>query len=287
MIGLRFFVGHSLNILHLRARIDANGRVEGTLGSPNTAASYFAVMLPVVLGVLLTRWPARYRMLAVLALGLGVVGLVLTMSRGGWLSTAVAVAFLCVAAWLRGRLSLLVPAAMLLSGLSVYLLFSQPITDRLFQDDNGAARSRLPLMSMSFRMFEMPPLFGVGPNNQTVAMRPYAQSAAFRGGFVYVVHNRYVQVLVETGIVGLLAFLFFLFSTLRRGWRAWICDAGNLSAVALGLTAGLLGDMIHMNMDTFSGRFQVQQLWLVAGLIIALSRLTAAADDLPARAQTC
>jgi O-antigen ligase len=287
MLGLRFVVGHSLDILHWRARIDASGRVEGTLGSANTAASYFVVMLPVVLGVLLTEWPARYRMLAVLALFLGAVGLVLTMSRGGWLSAAMALTFLCVAAWRRGRLSLLVPAALLLSGLSVFLLFSQMITERLSQDDRGAALSRLPLMSMSFRMFEAAPLLGVGPNNQTVAMRPYAQSAAFRGGFIYVVHNRYLQVMVETGIVGLLAFLFFLLSTLRCGWRAWIRDTGNLSAVALGLTAGLLGVLIHMNMDTFSGRFQVQQLWLVAGLMIALARLTAAAGGRQARAQTC
>ena len=142
-------------------------------------------------------------------------------------------------------------------------------------------------MAMSFRMFEVSPLFGVGPNNQTVAMRPYAQSAAFRGGFVYVVHNRYVQVLVETGIAGLLAFLFFLLSTLRHGWHAWLCDAGNASAVALGFTAGLLGDLVHMNMDTFNGRFQVQQLWLVAGLMIALARLAAADGGLHARAQTC
>ena len=67
MIGLRFVVGHSLSILHMQARIDDNGRIEGTLGSANTAASYFVVMLPVALGVLLTRWPARYRMLAVAA----------------------------------------------------------------------------------------------------------------------------------------------------------------------------------------------------------------------------
>jgi hypothetical protein len=44
MIGLRM-IGHSVYTARIYARIDAGGRVGGTVGSPNTAASYLTLLL--------------------------------------------------------------------------------------------------------------------------------------------------------------------------------------------------------------------------------------------------
>ena len=39
---------------------------------------------------------------------------------------------------------------------------------------------------------------------------------------------------------------------------------------ALGFTAAILGHMAHMFVDLFNQRWQVQLLWLIAGLITAI-----------------
>jgi hypothetical protein len=45
--------------------------------------------------------------------------------------------------------------------------------------------------------------------------------------------------------------------------------------MALGFTAALMGQMIHMQVDIYSSRPQVQMLFVVAALIGAMSRMNA------------
>ena len=61
--------------------------------------------------------------------------------------------------------------------------------------------------------------------------------------------------------------------TIRRGWQCWKLQDRFLSPLALGFTAAIIGHMIHMYVDLFNGRPQVQLLWLIAGLVDALGRM--------------
>jgi len=273
MLGL-YAVGNSVNVLGIWARIDESGRVGGTVGSPNAAASYLIMLLPLTLGVLLTGWSRAIRMLAVLGFVLGAAALVTTLSRGGWVGCAAGIGLFGVAALWRRRISILVPVAAGLALLVVVVAFQQVILKRLTAYDQGSAYSRVTMMQVAMRVVEEAPILGSGANNMAVAMRPHAQSSDFRGTFMYIVHNRYLQILAETGIVGLAAWIIFLLTACGRGWRSWRANDRELAPLALGVVAGMAGEMLHMTVEVFGGRSQLEMLWILVALATILYRLS-------------
>lgn len=275
MIGLRI-IGHSMSVARISARIDASGRVSGTIGSPNTAASYLTLLLAPALGVLLTPLKRCYKWLAGLAFGLGSVALVLTFSRGGWLAFMVSITLFCLLAFYRGWLSLRVILTMVAIAVLLFALFREPITARLFGDDAGAARSRVTLARLAFRIIKDHPVLGIGANNCGTVLQQYI-TPEFYGEFLFAVHNKYLLIWAETGIFGLAAFLGFLLAVIRRGWQGWQLRDRLLSPLALGFTVAIVGQMAHMFFDVFHSRPQVQTLWLVAGLITAMRNMDTSA----------
>jgi putative inorganic carbon (hco3(-)) transporter len=284
MIILRF-TGMSSTIWGLPTHIHIDNdpkkgfmRIGGTVGSPNFAAAYISISLSCAASVLFTNLGRLYKWLATTALGLGSIALILTFSRGGWLALVLSLALLCLVTWRRRGLSLKAPIAVLVLLVLLYVPFHSLIGARLFGDDRGSAESRIPLMNLAFRITEDHPLLGVGANNFTVAMGPYLTSE-FREVFLFAVHNKYLLVLAETGIGGLLAFMAFFAGTVRKGWQCWNLRDHLLSPLALGFAAGIAGHMVHMTVDVFRGRPTQQLVWLIAGLLVAMCRIAATPAD--------
>lgn len=249
-------------------------RIGGTVGSPNFAAAYLSISLTCAASVLFTTLGRLYKWLATAVLGLGSIALILTFSRGGWLALALSLTLLCLVTWRRRGLSLKAPITVLVLLALLYVPFHSLVGARLFGDDRGSAESRIPLMNLAFRIIEDHPLLGVGANNFTVAMGPYLTSE-FRQAFLFAVHNKYLLVLAETGIGGLIGFLAFFAGTMRKGWQCWNFQDRLLSPLALGFAAGIAGHMVHMTVDVFRGRPTQQLLWLIAGLLVAMCRIAA------------
>jgi O-antigen ligase len=247
-------------------------RVGGTIGSPNFAAAYFSISLACAASILFANLGRGLKWLAIAVLGFGGIALIFTFSRGGWVAAALAVSLICLVGYRQRGFSLKVPIALILILGLLCLPFQNVISARLLQDDKGSAQSRIPLMKLALRIVEDNPLLGVGANNFTVVMDRYLTSD-FREGWLFAVHNKYLLVLAETGIVGLLAFLAFLLDALRKGWQCWVCRDPLLSPLALGFTAAIAAHMLHMTVDVFRGRPTQQLLWLIAGLLAAMLRI--------------
>ena len=111
----------------------------------------------------------------------------------------------------------------------------------------------------------------MGANNFAPAVSRYA-GPEFTGVWLRTVHSLYFLAWAEAGIRALLALLWFLGSSLRRGWRA-CARGGPLSPLALGLTASILGAMVTMGVERFIARPLVQLLWLIAALLVAVEAL--------------
>jgi O-antigen ligase len=255
----------------LAADDSIGARFSGTLGSPVDAGAYLSLLLAPAVGVLASRVKRSAKLLAVVGLCLGSVALVGTLSRAAW-----GVAILSIAAtwWMlsrRGRLPVIVPCLIVASVLVVGLVFQGTIITRLTGDDDGSARGRVPLMMTALDIIHDHPILGVGANNYVAALNRYESS--FTGDWLYTVHNKYLLVWAETGIAGLAAFLWFFLSTIRRGWEAWRrCDS-LLSPIALGFTAALAARMLHMFVDIFNDRPETQLVWVIAALIMAMTRI--------------
>lgn len=273
-----YLTGQELSFAGISTRVNPSYttgqffRPGGTIGSPVTAASYLSLLLAPAISVWLTHLGRSYKLLATLAFGFGVVALIVTFTRGGWINFAASLVFLYSVAWYRGWVRLLVPLTIFVLVVVLSLPFYDAIQTRLFGYDVGAAYSRIPLMKLALRIIEDHPVLGIGANNFAVAMMQYAR-IGFSKAWLYTVHNKYLLVWAETGIGGLVAFVWFLLSTVRQGWQTWQASDRLLSSLALGFTAAVIGQMVHMNVDLFNARPQVQLLWLICGLIMAMRNM--------------
>ena len=272
------FVGHQklLGIsTYAQAQQVGNGtdsRFGGTIGAPNTAAAFFSLLIAPAVVLATAPVSRRVRRVSVLAVLLATLALILTLSRGGWLAFIVSFAFLSIAGVKRGWLSPKVPVIFVVVLTIIVLPFAGTLAQRITGNDYNSAAGRLPLIRLAETVIKNHPVLGIGVNNLGLVFPHYA-GPQYSGDWIYTVHNKYLLVWAESGIGALIGFVWFLLSTVRRGWRLWHGHDPLLAPLALGLTAGIIGQMVHMSVDIFQSRPQVQLLWLVAGLLVAMERV--------------
>lgn len=245
-------------------------RFGGTLGPANYAAAYLVIVIILALAARRMRVPARLRRLTIPLIVLAGTALITTLSRGGWLEMILSLAIFAIAIWVRngGSLKGVVIGSLAACVVALCLFVPNPISNRLSANDNGSAYSRIPLMHLADSMIEANPLLGVGANNFAAVMEKY-EGPEFRHAWLFTVHNEFLLVASETGIVGLLAYLWIYFEILRRGWRLWKSRDSLLAPLGLGICAAVFGLMSHMLVDIFSDRGLIQMVWLLAAVIAA------------------
>jgi O-antigen ligase len=121
-------------------------------------------------------------------------------------------------------------------------------------------------MHLAYRIISANPILGVGANNFAMVMGHYAGSE-FRHEWIYTVHNQFLLVSSESGVIGLAAYLWIYFNLIGRGWRIWQTSDDMLAPFALGIVAGICGLLSHMLVDIFSDAPLIQLVWLFAALI--------------------
>jgi O-antigen ligase len=195
-----------------------------------------------------------------------------TLSRAAYVG--VVPAFL-VMAWLTRQRKFMVGLLLLLIVCSPILAFvaPTPVTQRIlytFEPEKGQATVRLGHVALdpstsarliSFRTavegFARRPIFGYGVT-----------------GFAFM-DAQYARVLVETGLVGLAAFLALVWAVLKSGMSAFRSlredeDRG----LALGFVAGTVGLLIHaIGSNTFIIVRIMEPFWFFAGVIVMLPQL--------------
>ena len=80
-------------------------------------------------------------------------------------------------------------------------------------------------------------------------------------------HNQYLLVWSETGIIGLFAYLWIFANIIRRGWRLWKGRDTLFAPLGLGIVAAVCGLLSHMLVEDFSSRPIIQFVWILAALI--------------------
>jgi len=200
-------------------------RVGGTIGHPNGLGRYLAVVLPVAyllttLQALRVRWPMRA--LAFMATVAGAIALVFTLSRAAWISAIVALAVMVT--WLLSQRQLHRGAARAVVALSVIgvimACFAPLIMSRWLQSNVGAIASRFLLVRVAFAMIASHPILGIGLYHYKLVMHLYDPTLEGIAYDVhqYQVHNVFLLLAAEIGLVGLACFAWFLWVVIRRGW---------------------------------------------------------------------
>jgi O-antigen ligase len=259
---------------HQTAKTSATDlRLGGTIGSPNSAAAFLAMLLPLAAAMLVAPVSRAVRRLCIVTLPIGIMALILTEARAGWVALTVSILVLGFVAIRRGLLPIRLAIAIILVIALAAAPFWGTIVHRASGNDNGSAASRLSMATLAMHMIRDHPFLGVGANNYAVNIPNYA-GPQFDGTFIYTVHDKYLLVWSEAGIVALIAFAWFMCSTVARGWRAARSADPMIGPLALGLTAAIVGQLPEMAVDPFQARPDVQLLWLVAGLLSAMLALS-------------
>jgi len=248
-------------------------RIGGTLVSANTAGSYLSMLLAPAFSIMVTGQKRTFKGLAMIAFVLGVFALVLTGSRGAWLATLISFIIFSIVALRMGWLQIRLVLIGVVIGLLISIIFYGLLYERIFGYDAGSATSRIEQYHVAFQIIKDHPIFGVGANGYFIALAQFLTRNPNQEVFRWVVHNKYLLVWAEIGILGLLFFLMFLVSTVRQGFKIVQFNDTFISPLALAFTAAIVGQMVHMFVDVFHGRIQVQLLWTVAALLMAMSYL--------------
>jgi O-antigen ligase len=256
---------------------------------PNSAGLLLSMSIPLALGVVLSQ-NSWLRNVALGSLAAQFGGLVLTYSRGAWLASMTSLFGLSL---MEQRLRK--PVFALGSTALIVFVAIAPLRHRVLSlispGTDVAIEGRLRFMTDALKVGLERPFFGVGYGRDRLreGVRQ-ANPNADQFGFIPHSHNLYTELLAETGLVGLGAFLWMVVSNIARLIRraqselaaheriGYLCLASSLIAF---LVDGL-GDVPFYNHETRIFFFTLLALtYLVLGDEIISDRQTHAGFSKP------
>lgn len=266
--GQKFYYGPIMLTVWL------DGRAAGSMHSAVLAGSVLGMIWLPIMGLTLSSASAKLKYWSVIALGIGLLGIMLTQTRGAIGTTMVGAGVLGFAALTRGWLPRKALLAAFVLGLICIVPLSTVVFGRVLGDDGGSAIARKHLTVIAFDMIRARPLFGYGAGNCHLAGMPFADNANYRAEWYYTIHCKYLLTWIEAGIFGLLAFLCVIGNGIRQGWKTWLTRNRMYAPIGLAIAFAIFGHAIHMLVDIFNSRTQVQMLWVFLGLSAAICRLS-------------
>ena len=231
-----------------------------------TESGQLALVLPLSLAFVLATSTAknydrsaRTRLwMAGLVIPLLVLALIFNLKRGPWLGCLVGCAIVFIK--LRPRLTGVFLTASILVALMV-----PAVRQRLAESPQNffIAGGRSAIWEIGAEMIVRYPL-GIGFQNSPI-LRQFDHSIPEN---LKHFHSNYINIAVETGLIGLAAFLLWIFSLLKVAWRY----AGD-DAVALGTFAAILSSQIAGLLEYNFGDSEIKLIYFVlAGMLLSISK---------------
>jgi O-antigen ligase len=211
--------GVEVNTSYVDLTVNAGmpGRVFSMFENPNAFAEILLLLLPLAAALLLGSRTLLGKLAALAAFGLGILAIGMTYSRSSWIGLLIA-ATVFVFFWNRR----LIPVCILLAVVALPLLpetiFHRVLT--IFNTSDSSTSSRFPLYKAALALIRERPVRGAGLG--TDAVRKVVKDLNLYHGvapFVHA-HDVYLQVWLETGLVGVIAFIAAIFSGIKNAAKA-------------------------------------------------------------------
>lgn len=252
---------------------DITGRVVSTLENPNVLAEYLIMILPIAAAGFLTAKSASQRLVFLFAGGILGACLIFTWSRGAWLGILLAMMLFLL------MYSKKVLVAGLFGILAIPFLpfvLPQSILNRFLSIGNLGDTStsyRVHIWEGTFNMLREHFLGGIGVGVEVFG-EVYPRYALSGIESAPHSHNLYLQILVETGIFGLVLFLIFLFTFARHIFTFYAKPLPEKSRLyTAALFCGLLAVLAQGMTDYIWYNYRVYLVfWLLVGLTVASVR---------------
>ncbi len=247
---------------------DIKMRIYSTLENPNVLGEYILLVLPVAIGMMWTGKGALQKMTYGVISAVLFLALILTFSRGCWVGLLVAAAvFVTFAAgklWGLGLVALpIIPAVL-----------PESIINRFTSIGNmkdSSTSYRVYIWMGTLAMIRDFWVSGIGMGAEAfTAVYPFY---SYNGIVAPHSHNLFLQILVESGIVGILIFAFilcFFFKRMVTGYQIAGGKGEPLSTMITAISAGVCGFLVQGMFDNCFYNYRVMLIfWIVIGLGMA------------------
>ncbi len=215
---------------------------------PNVLAGNLILLLPIPLSWLLfdwenIRWPMRVGLSSTILAMLAV--LLLSESRGSWVAIAAVIAVLAILRWRWGWLMIMFVG--LLAAFGIYKLTIPTFLDLIASGmTTGGFDGRLDIWSRAFLIIRDFPFTGIGLGSFGKVADSIYPFSLYPQASIPHAHNLFLQVAVDLGLPGLIAWLAILFVVFTASWKVFRIGRRSHSGWAAGLGAGLVGSQVAM-----------------------------------------
>jgi O-antigen ligase len=253
------------------------GSQRGTFANaPATAALYFSIMTLSLTGLYLSRKKLSIRLAPLFGMMIGLGCLVLSAKRAPMLGFALAlvVMIILLPRHAPGAIRRLVPV---LGSLSLAFLICLPVFILRAEANHEAAfEERMNLTRVAWNMYHAHPVVGVGFGTYDSVKRSYLPPDW--SGWLYTVHTRYLQILAETGTLGLTALILVYLVVLRAAYAGISRISPEFRPLQVSLVAGLVAIYWEQAWDIYNSRQQGYLYWFLAAMAVALPRALPATE---------
>ena len=245
------------------------GRIDSFYDNPNSFAEMLGLLIPIGIGLFLGAKKKRYRLIGLASASLGSVALIMTYCRASWIGLA-ASAVVFVFLWYRK----LLPALFVLAISAVPFLPSTIMTRVLsiFNKNDTSTNSRIPIYQGALRTIRMYPLLGIGLGRDVVQQTIQELGTYGSAGMFIHAHNIFLQLWLEHGLLGVVAFAASIYHCLKQGAKAALlpnCSTPVRLAV-IGAVSGLAGGMVSGLADYLFTYPRVMLIfWVTVSLLLA------------------
>lgn len=234
----------STSFTDLELNANMPGRVFSFFENPNSYASLLVYFTPLMLCMFFFAPKRGQRLFFLAVFALCLPALVMTYSRGAWLSFAFSM-FILVCLLGPRWLPLFIVAGTCCIPILPKSMISRILT--IFNLSDSSTNTRTYIYAGILRLIGKNPIFGVGLGSDAVkrAVAFYDVYHHPRVPFVHA-HDLFFQVYAESGIFGLLSFILSLFFTVRSGIRRLRVEKtpSMLRGVIAGCISGIAGTLL-------------------------------------------
>jgi len=230
-------------------------RLSGVYVNANHMAGFLEMAIPMMLGMFLTRSREPEARIGMIALALFlIVCQALTLSRGGWTGTAVALVFMALVLLFKKGFVHKRLVGTLLGGVVVTALIvmaSTPVVERIATLTQGEIEDSLTgrhtYWAGTRAMFADNLAAGTGPGTFSVAFSPYqVPGLAVLPRYA---HSDFLQFPAETGILAIPVMLWIVYWFFRIGFTRLKSRSRQTMGITLGAMAALVALLIHSYSD--------------------------------------
>ena len=239
---------------------------------PNVLAGYVNLIIPVLCGMLVTSVFLWEKITLGISTVLSIMIWFLTFSRSAWVSLILTLILVFFLTNVKKRVAILFATLFVI--LSITLLSSNIKDDFLDRLKLHSTRSRAMCHSIGYSMVKDDMILGIGMGNYPLLIEKFTESRMIVRNDL---HNLYLQIFVEVGIMGLCAFVFWLVCVVKHLMSSLKSLENSRD---YGLLVGLIGGVIVYLFNNLANVLTVHGIHLQWGIILGLAVLLTQFKDI-------